>query len=191
MAAIGRMTFASDRQIFRAGGSEFMRQLHQSQFVLTSVVAIKPGLLSVSFADGYQGSVDISESIDRLRALAPLRSWELFKKVSVDECSRGVVFGDSDDLHLAGDNLRAKSLRQAGHFSHEDIVVWMSRHGMTLDQAAKALGLSRRMLAYYRSGEKPVPRTVGLALLGWETIARPKHRHARGRPAPVGRAADR
>jgi hypothetical protein len=24
------------------------------------------------------------------------------------------------------------------------------------------------MLAYYRSGEKPVPRTVGLACLGWE-----------------------
>ncbi|MOA41208.1 hypothetical protein D3C78_1631490 [compost metagenome] len=44
----------------------------------------------------------------------------------------------------------------------------MTRHKLNLDQAAEALGLSRRMLAYYRSGAKPVPRTVALALLGWE-----------------------
>ena len=30
----------------------------------------------------------------------------------------------------------------------------MARHGMTLDTVAEALGLSRRMLAYYRSGER-------------------------------------
>ena len=36
--------------------------------------------------------------------------------------------------------------------------------------AALALGVSRRMLAYYRSGAKPVPRTVALACLGWEEV---------------------
>ncbi|WP_225209908.1 hypothetical protein [Xanthomonas bonasiae] len=44
----------------------------------------------------------------------------------------------------------------------------MHRHDLTLDSAAAALGVSRRMLAYYRSGEKPVPRSIGLAMLGWE-----------------------
>ena len=39
---------------------------------------------------------------------------------------------------------------------------------LTLDDAAEALGLSRRMLAYYRSGAKPVPRVVELAITGWE-----------------------
>lgn len=91
-----------------------MSHLYQPQFFLTSVVAVAPGVLRIAFADGYEGSVDVSESIDRLRVLAPLRDWELFKNVALDDCSRGVVFGDSDDLHLAGDNLRAKSLRQAG-----------------------------------------------------------------------------
>ena len=28
--------------------------------------------------------------------------------------------------------------------------------------------MSQRMLAYYRSGEKSVPRTVALACLGWQ-----------------------
>jgi len=41
---------------------------------------------------------------------------------------------------------------------------------LTIDAAAVALGVSRRMLAYYRSGSKPVPRTVALACLGWEEV---------------------
>ena len=44
----------------------------------------------------------------------------------------------------------------------------MARHQLSLDAAARALGISRRMLAYCRTGEKSVPRTVGLAGLGWE-----------------------
>jgi hypothetical protein len=35
-------------------------------------------------------------------------------------------------------------------------------------EAAEALGLSRRQVAYYASGEHEVPRTVLLACKGWE-----------------------
>jgi transcriptional regulator with XRE-family HTH domain len=41
-------------------------------------------------------------------------------------------------------------------------------YGLSLSQAAEALGLSRRQVAYYASGEHPVPRTVLLACKGWE-----------------------
>ncbi len=78
----------------------------------------------------------------------------------------------SDALELAADNLRAGAIEQAGGYSHELLWNWMAHHDLTLDAAADALGLSRRMLAYYRSGEKPVPRTVALACLGWETEQR-------------------
>ena len=37
---------------------------------------------------------------------------------------------------------------------------------MTLEDAAIALGLSRRTVAYYDHGDKPIPRTVALATLG-------------------------
>jgi hypothetical protein len=37
-----------------------------------------------------------------------------------------------------------------------------------LTAAAEALGLSRRQVAYYASGEHVVPRTVLLACKGWE-----------------------
>jgi hypothetical protein len=139
------------------------------QFVIESASAVEPGVLSLSFADGYSARVDISRTISRRAFFAPLRDWALFQTVTIDEWSRGVIFGMNEDFGFASDNLRALSLRQKGEYSHEDIITWMDRHGMTLDQAAAALGISRRMLAYYRSGEKFVPRTVGLALLGWES----------------------
>ena len=45
---------------------------------------------------------------------------------------------------------------------------WMEGHGLTLDRTAEALGLSRRIVAYYLSGEQPVPKTVMLATEGYD-----------------------
>jgi hypothetical protein len=44
----------------------------------------------------------------------------------------------------------------------------MHRNQLTLDTASEALGISRRMLAYYRNGEKPIPKHIWLACLGFE-----------------------
>lgn len=43
---------------------------------------------------------------------------------------------------------------------------WLARRGHTYQLGALALGVSRRMLAYYLSGEKPIPRRVALAMAG-------------------------
>jgi hypothetical protein len=91
-----------------------------------------------------------------------------FRVVSPDEWNRGVFFAGDDDLTLASDNLRAMAIEQAGGYSHQQVATWMHNHGLALDTAADALGISRRMLASYRSGERPIPKTVGLAMLGWE-----------------------
>jgi predicted transcriptional regulator len=40
---------------------------------------------------------------------------------------------------------------------------WRERHAYTLDDAAHALGLSRRIFAYYEEGTRPIPRVVALA----------------------------
>jgi hypothetical protein len=60
----------------------------------------------------------------------------------------------------------------------------MEAHELTLDSAASALGLSRRMIAYYASGEKEIPKTVLLATEGY----RVRERAGRKR---VGVAEDR
>ena len=63
----------------------------------------------------------------------------------------------------------------------QEVADWMDRNGLTQTAAAEALGISRRMLVYYLSGEKPVPRTVALACLGWEVEQ--QKRGATKRPA--------
>jgi len=45
---------------------------------------------------------------------------------------------------------------------------WRWRYGLSLSQAAEALGISRRQVAYYASGKHVVPRTALLACKGWE-----------------------
>lgn len=44
----------------------------------------------------------------------------------------------------------------------------MHRNGLSLTTAAQALGLSRRMVSYYRTAQKAIPRQTWLACLGWE-----------------------
>ncbi|WP_010465910.1 MULTISPECIES: DUF2442 domain-containing protein [Acidovorax] len=141
------------------------------QFTLTAVKALADGVLALTFADGEQLQVDVKPIIKRHPTLRELAAPAVFKRAKLGEWGGSVTWG-TDALELAADNLRARAVEQAGGYSHEVILNWMARHGMTLDTAADALGLSRRMLAYYRSGEKPVPRTVALACLGWEAEQR-------------------
>jgi hypothetical protein len=140
------------------------------QFVISHVAVTGPQRLKLTFADGYAAEVDLSGLISKHPTLTPLQNRKVFAKVALDEWRRGVIFDGDDNLTLASDNLRALALEQAGEYSHQHVIVWMHQNGLTLDDAARALGISRRMLAYYRSGEKPVPRSIGLAMLGWESL---------------------
>ena len=142
-------------------------------FTLMAVKAKANQVLHLAFADGAEFDVDLSKIIAKHPTIAALADPATFERAKVGEWKDIVTWG-TDDLELAADNLRARAVEQAGGFSHEGIVKWMHQHKLTQMQAAEALGLSRRMLAYYLSGEKPVPRTVALACIGW-TQARAAH----------------
>lgn len=135
-------------------------------FRITRVTAHEACRLHLAFGDGYAADVDLSKIIRNYSALKSLRDAKLFRKARVGEHGHCVTWG-TDALELAADNLRAEAVEQAGGISHERVWDWMHSHGLTLNTAADALGMSRRMLAYYRSGAKPVPRTVWLACIGW------------------------
>lgn len=141
-------------------------------FTLTDVQAEADAGLQLVYADGAVLRVDLKALVDGHPLLSALRDPLVFSTARVGEWGGSVVWGDDpdSDLELAADNLRARAIEQAGGVSHEFILNWMARHRLGLDAAAQALGLSRRMLAYYRSGAKPVPRTVALACLGWEHL---------------------
>ena len=144
--------------------------MKQQQFTLTHVEATDEYVLQLSFADGFRASVCLAEPIRRHRSLRSLLDPQIFRRVRPDCWNLGVIFNDDDDLSLASDSLRAWAIEQAGGFSHLQVMAWMAHHGLTLDAAALALGVSRRMLAYYRSGRRPIPRPIGLAMVGWGIV---------------------
>jgi len=144
--------------------------MRPKQFTLSSVKATPTASLLLRYADGEQFEVSLVDTIKQHPALERLKDPKVFSSARVGDHGASVIWANDDELELAADNLRARAVEQAGSVSHEFIWNWMARNDLTLDAAAVALGLSRRMLAYYRSGSKPVPRTVALACLGWEEV---------------------
>ncbi|GHU27073.1 hypothetical protein AGMMS50256_05990 [Betaproteobacteria bacterium] len=137
-------------------------------FVISAVAVIPPSTLQLSYADGQHFVLDLACVIDRFPALARLSTPSVFASAEIGDGGMSIIWDGDDELELAADNLRARAIEQADGFSHEFIWNWMAKNQLTLDDAARAIGVSRRMLAYYRSGKNPVPRTVALACIGWE-----------------------
>jgi len=77
----------------------------------------------------------------------------------------------TDDLDMSADTLRRLAQEQSGATMSADAFhAWRLRKDYTLEDAAIALGLSRRTVAYYDHGDKPIPRTVALATLGLDQL---------------------
>ena len=122
----------------------------------------------VTWRDGREESIDIAPIILSFRTFRPLRDdSELWAGVRVDEYGSAIRW--SDDMDMA--NYTLDRLAEAGRpMSREDFRSWMKRHGLTVDTAAPVLNLSRRQVAAFSSGEKPVDRTIKLACRGYDAI---------------------
>lgn len=141
--------------------------IHDPQHTLSQLTVEPPTTLRLYFADGVTYRVDLAEVIRGHRALAALADPELFAKARLDPRGGYVIWMD-DDLEMAADNLRHLAVEQAGGIGHERLIDWMHRNRLTQEQAANGIGISRRMLNYYLSGARPIPKTVWLACKGWE-----------------------
>jgi len=135
--------------------------------VLPRIVSVASGkkalTLRVHWNTGDDTLVDVSGLINSFRTYAPLReNPNLFGKARVGEHGADVVW--SDELDISNDTLWRLAQEQSGStMSPDEFRRWRERRAYTLDAAAKALGVSRRMIAYYEKGERPIPRVVTLA----------------------------
>jgi hypothetical protein len=145
---------------------------NRDHFRLTLATALENSRLHLSYADGTDFNVDLSDWFKSTSCLNPLQDPNLFTTARLSEWGRAVEFGKGE-IDLAADNLRNLAIEQSGGIGHERIGNWMHANNLTLDSAAEVLGICRRMLAYYRNGEKPIPRHIWLACVGWETL----HKH--------------
>lgn len=86
--------------------------------------------------------------------------------MQVDEWGAGLDW--SGGLDLGADRLYQLCREQAGLPTPEAFDAWMRRNALSLSTAAESLGMTRRMIAHYRTGSRPIPKVVGLACKGWE-----------------------
>ncbi|MHB1707435.1 MAG: DUF2442 domain-containing protein [Acidithiobacillus sp.] len=129
--------------------------------------------LAVTFASGKTMMVDMSETIARIPAFAPLADPALFAQAAVVDYGWTVEWPNG--VSVAAERLYQRALEQMGRaWPAEEFRKWMERNDLSLTEAAEALGLTRRTVSQYSSGARPVPRYIGLACAGWEAL----HRHA-------------
>ena len=143
--------------------------MSRDHFQLTAVAVLPDYRLRLSYVDGKEFEVDLGEWIATTSVLLSLKDATLFSQARIGFAGRSVEWM-TDELDLGADNLRNLAVEQAGGIGHERIWNWLHETGLTLEQAANALGISRRMLIYYRDGEKTIPRSIWLACLGWEAV---------------------
>lgn len=137
---------------------------------LQAVEALKPYRLRTTWSTGEVLEVDVEPVLRSVPALAKLIEPKVFVKVRLGEWGHGIEWVDAE---LGADNVYAWAKEQAGEVSHQMFGGWMHRNGLSLNTAAEALGISRRMVSYYRTAQKAIPRAIWLACLGWEAT-RPK-----------------
>ena len=116
----------------------------------------------VTWATGKQVAVDLGPTLHRFKLYAPLRADRaLFETVHVANAST-IAWGADDaiDMHVGELERLAGETMDAADFK-----AWMKDLGLTLDSAAAMLGMSRRTVAYYSSGQE-IPRYVVLACAG-------------------------
>ena len=118
--------------------------------------------------DGEESLVDVSGMIKSARVYEPLwHSPELFGRVRVGEYGTDIMW--TDEIDMSADTLWRLAQEQAGAtMTADEFRHWRERKAYTLDAAEKALGLSRRMVAYYEQGKRPIARVVALATRGLE-----------------------
>ena len=130
----------------------------------------KPLVLRVVWDSGEQSQIDVSGLVGTFLLYEPLREFpEIFARVRVGEHGTDIVW--TDEIDMSADTLWRLAREQAGiTMSPDSFRHWRERKAYTLDNAAQALGLSRRMVAYYEQGSKPVPRVVALAARALEMM---------------------
>jgi hypothetical protein len=127
--------------------------------------ASAPAMLLLKWSDGTSAEIDIGK-LFRERAFRSLRDPKIFERVSVGEWGHSLVW--PSNIELGAETLWLETLSAKGQEDTRKFLEWRLRHGLSLTGAADALGVSRRMVAYYSNGEKPVPKPILLACKGWE-----------------------
>jgi hypothetical protein len=136
---------------------------------LQAVEALTQYRLRLTFVDGRVFTVSLTNEFDRFPGLRPLRDAAAFAGATVIEGEGWTVEWPALDIQIGADTLWLDAQAQNAPDENTRIFAqWRARHGLSLKQAAAALGMTPRSMSAYGTGARPVPRTVALACKGWD-----------------------
>ncbi len=131
---------------------------------IKSVKATGPARLRLTWSDGAAAELDLSAWLEK-PAFTSLSDPAEFARVEIGDWGHSLQWPSGAEA--GADSLWLETLSATRREGARAFLEWRQRHGLSLNGAAEALGLSRRMVAYYSNGEKPAPKTVLLACKGW------------------------
>jgi Helix-turn-helix domain len=109
-------------------------------------------------------TVDLSPLIRSFGLYKRLRTDRaLFRTVHLIEAGEAIAWGDDDGIDMAATSIE-RLAEEA--LTSEELRAFLEREGLTQEAAAAMLGYSRRQIAHYLAGDRPIPRVFALACRG-------------------------
>jgi DNA-binding XRE family transcriptional regulator len=128
----------------------------------------RPWTLFLEFDNGLAAEVDVAGLVTSFAHFAPLANKPTdFARVELGEFGTDISWPGG--MEMSAVSLLRLAREQTGEtMAAKEFREWRNRNRLTLESAATALGISRRMIAYYEEGKRPIPRVVALATKGLE-----------------------
>jgi hypothetical protein len=139
---------------------------------LKRVKALDYHHLELTFVDGTRYRVSLGDDVKRLPGLRPLRNANAFAACKLADAGWSIEW-PAHDIQIGADTLWLDAVAQNSHDpAQRALLQWRSRYGLSLAAASEALGLTPRTISAYGTGSRAVPKTVLLAIKGWESEQR-------------------
>jgi len=136
---------------------------------LLVVQALPEYRLALTFIDGQQLTLDLSRDLLAFPGLQPLQG-RAFDGAALGDDGWCVEWSEQD-IQIGADTLYLDAIAQNASDENTRIFIdWRARTGLSLTQAAEALGVSTRSISRYSGGRETVPRSLALACLGWDYL---------------------
>jgi hypothetical protein len=136
---------------------------------LLAVEALPGYRLRLTFINNTVFTVSLADDLDKYQGLRPLKDLDMFAKAMIIKGEGWTVEWPELDIQIGADTLWLSAQAQNAADENTRIFAeWRLRHGLSLGDAARALGMTTRTMSDYGSGKRRVPRYIALACKGWE-----------------------
>lgn len=136
---------------------------------LAGIEVLNDFKIRLNFVGGEVYTLDFQPLLDESPGLARLRDPVAFAGATLVEGEGWTIEWPALDIQIGADTLWLDAQAQNAPDENTRIFAqWRARHGLSLSQAAQALGMTARTISAYGTGARPVPRYIALACKGWE-----------------------